>query len=670
MDGSFELTSLIISAIVAGVAAQVLAKLLRVPSIVFLLLFGVTLGKSGLNAIEPRLLGPGLETIVALSVALILFEGGLNLQLGELGKVSTSLRNLISIGALVALIGGGIAAHYLAEFPWPLAFLYASLVVVTGPTVINPILKEVGIDRRVATILEGEGVLIDAIGAVLAVVVLDVVLRSEATAVEVAIDLVVRLGIGAVVGSVGGWLLGLFLKGAAFLSEDVKGAVVVAAVLGMFGFAQSIETESGLMAVVLAGIVVRSAGVPDERLLLRFKGQLALLTTSVLFILLAANLSIQSLFALGRGGVLTVLAVMFVVRPVVVGISTWNSTLNLRQKAFLVWCAPRGIVAASVASLFAILLTERGVNGGEAVKALVFLTIAMTVFLEGLTARWIAQLLRLRMKDASGIAIVGGNDMGLLLARLFQQQGERVTLLDSSVETYKRATALAIPAFLGNGLDMDALAEAGLDEMGTLVVLTINTDVNLAIAQRALEEFRPPRVYAVYVKQEEDNGNGRSEIRQAFGNRVPLKTWNQYIRQQEIQIGEVTLDASIETQLAHFNSMYGAGRLLPMLVERRSQLQLVAADMTWEPGDRIVYLWHRPRLLAPAKPELPDVTPTPLEAVDVERNAIAAVEPVATIEISSQTLGMEPKRTVKADSTPGDVDVYLDMARDILSRLP
>jgi len=212
MEGSLSL--IIIIAIAAGIFARAIANFFRVPSIVFLLIFGVALGGNGLNLVQPRLLGDGLEAIVSISVALILFDGGLNLQLKELGKVSASLRNLITIGTLITLIGGGIAAYWLSEFPWTIAFLYAALVVVTGPTVVNPIIEEVGLDRRLATILEGEGVLIDAIGSVLAVVVLDVALNPSAGAFEVVIDLVERLGVGGVLGADRGLGIGqIFTEG-------------------------------------------------------------------------------------------------------------------------------------------------------------------------------------------------------------------------------------------------------------------------------------------------------------------------------------------------------------------------------------------------------------------------------------------------------------------------
>jgi NhaP-type Na+/H+ or K+/H+ antiporter len=648
MEGSLSL--LIIIAIAAGVFARVIANFFRVPSIVFLLIFGVALGGNGLNLVQPRLLGDGLEAIVSISVALILFDGGLNLQLKELGKVSASLRNLITIGTLITLIGGGIAAYWLSEFPWTIAFLYAALVVVTGPTVINPIIEEVGLDRRLATILEGEGVLIDAIGSVLAVVVLDVALNPTFSAFAVVSDLGLRLGVGGVLGAIAGWLLGKFLQRATFLAEDTKSAVVVAAVLGLFGIAQEIQSESGLTAVVLMGIVLRASEIPNSRALLKFKSQLVALMVSVLFILLSANLSIPSIFALGWGGVQTVLFLMFIVRPINVIVSTWNSSFTWRQKAFLSWCAPRGIVAASVASLFSILLTERGVNGGESIKALVFLTIAMTVFLQGLSAKFVAKLLGLNQPDISGLVVVGSNPIGILVARLFQANG---------AELCKQAAEYDIPAFVSNGLDAKSLAEAGLDSVGTFVALTINTDVNIIIAQIAAKEFNPPKVFAVYIKDADGDRNGEPEVQQAFSARVPIKTWNQYILQREVRVGEFLLiEEELEEQLNRFNTMFNAGILLPLLFERKGQLQIVSADMTWEKGDRILYLLYTPKALSPAQREvLPpstlDITPVVLSDLDIAQKTN-----------DSNGSGSRSKN----DDIATSPDYFLKMAKDILNR--
>jgi NhaP-type Na+/H+ or K+/H+ antiporter len=448
MEEPFNITLLMVLTVIAGIGAQVVADYLKVPSIVFLLLFGILLGHDGLGWLHPDLLGEGLEVIVSLSVALILFEGGLNLELRDLGKVSGSLRNLVTVGTLITLIGGGMAAHWLGEFPWPIAFLYASLVVVTGPTVIGPLLKQVQVEKQVATLLEGEGVLIDPVGAILAVLVLDIILNGNADPLKLMLGLSLRLGIGGAIGAAGGYAIGFFLKKAEFLSEDLKNLVVLAGLWGVFGLAQEVRSESGLMATVVAGLVLRSASLPEERLLRRFKGQLTILAVSVLFILLAADLSLASIVALGWGSVLTVLALMFLVRPINVWACTWNSGLNWRQKLFVCWIAPRGIVSASVSSLFAILLTQRGITGGDSIKALVFLTIMITVFVQGLTAATVAKLLRITSKTATGAVIVGSNPLSRLIARLFKEQGESVVIIDTNPEACLQAEKENLPVFL------------------------------------------------------------------------------------------------------------------------------------------------------------------------------------------------------------------------------
>ena len=597
MEGSFELTLQIVIAVGAGISAQVLAEYLKVPSIVFLLLFGILLGPDGLNLLHPQHFGVGLEVLVALSVAIILFEGGLNLELRDLGRVSGSLRNLVTVGTLITLIVGGMAAHWLAEFPWSIAFLYASLVVVTGPTVISPLLKQVQVDRRVATLLEGEGVLIDPVGAILAVVVLDTILNSNAGPLEIVSGLLLRLGIGGVLGAASGWLLGLILKRTNFLSEDLKNLVVLAGVWGLFGLAQMSRSESGLMATVVAGIVLRASSVPEERLLRRFKGQLTVLCVSVLFILLAADLSIASIFALGWGSVLTVLVLMFFVRPISVALCTLKSDMNWRQKLFLAWVAPKGIVSASVASLFAILLTQRGINGGDSIKALVFLTIMITVFLQGLTARWIANWLKITSSQATGAVIVGCNPLGCLIARLFQEQGESVVLIDMDPEACQKAEKENLPVFQSSALDPEALQEAGIESMGTFMALTSNSQVNLVLAQFAVEEFQPPRVLAVFPHNPPGNQTAnKTKVNPAFIAQVSIKTWNQYLSEGQVKLGKTALkDSGLSFQVAHLQALIRAGELLPLLVKRDRSLQVVKASEEWQANDDIIYLLHDPR---------------------------------------------------------------------------
>ncbi len=598
MDATaLEITLQIVLTVMAGIGAQVLGEYLKVPSIVFLLLFGILLGAEGLGLLHPSLLGTGLEVMVSLSVALILFEGGLNLPLRELNRVSGSLRNLVSFGVLITLLGGGMAAHWLGEFPWSIAFLYAALVVVTGPTVISPLLKQVKVDRQVSVLLEGEGVLIDPVGAILAVVVLDIILNGDSNPIDIISGLLLRLGIGGGLGAIGGWLLGFLLKRANSLSDELKNLVVLAWVWGLFGLAQSIRSESGLMSMVVAGIVVGSASLPEERLLRRFKGQLTILAVSVLFVLLAAELSLASIFALGWGAILTVSVLMFVVRPLSIWLCTWNSEMNWRQKLFLCWVAPRGIVSASVASLFAILLTQKGINGGDSIKALVFLTIILTVFLQGLTARWIAQLLRITSIEATGVVIVGCNSLSRLIGKLFLQRGEAVVLIDTDAEACQLAEAENFKVFSSSALDMNVLEQAGLAKAGTFLAVTNNAEVNLVLAQRAAEEFNPPRVLALFSSDAQTTANSTSpKVQSAFANQVPLKTWNRYLDEKAVHLGETILrESDLQLQQTHLKALMNAGELVPLLIEREEKLSIIPADEEWQVGDRLIYLLHDPR---------------------------------------------------------------------------
>lgn len=590
MDATLELTLQIVVTVMAGISAQVVAEWLRIPAIVFLLLFGVALGASGLNWLHPDQLGAGLEVLIALLVAVILFEGGFNLELRELGRVSDSLRNLVTIGVLITIVGGGIAAHQLSEFPWSIAFLYASLVVVTGPVVINSLLRHVKVDRQVATLLEGEGVLIDPIGAILAVVVLNVVLNGQSNPIDIAIDLIFRLGIGAGIGAIGAGLMGALLRRSTFLSDDLKTLVVLAGLWGLFGLAQTIRSEAGLMATVVAGIVLRAFALPEERLLKRFKGQLTTLAVSVLFILLSADLSIPGLFALGWGGLFTVFALMLFVRPLSVFLCTWKSDLNWRQKIFLSWVAPRGIIAASVASVFAILLTQRGINGGDSIKALVFLTIILTVVLQSVSAQGIANLLKITAEDTTGAVIVGCSPLSLLIARLFRDRGESVALIDTEPDSYPTDENLRV--FISSALDTEVLEEAGLASVGTFLAMTNNGEVNLVLAQRAIEEFSPPRVLSVFPS----DSAASIKIQPAFAPQFNLKTWNQFLADNAVKLGETEFQAeNFEVQQARLRAMIEAETLLPVLLERDQNLQVCPADLSWEVGDRLIYLLHDPK---------------------------------------------------------------------------
>jgi hypothetical protein len=352
-----------------------------------------------------------------------------------------------------------------------------------------------------------------------------------------------------------------------------------------------------MMAAVVAGIVLRASALPEERSLQRFKGQLTILAVSLLFILLSADLSIPGVIALGWGGILTVLCLIFVVRPLNIWVCTWNSGLNWRQKLFLSWIAPRGIVSASVASLFAILLTQRGISGGDAIKALVFLTIILTVVLQGLTAQAIASLLQVTSSQLTGVVIVGCNPLSLMVGQLFAERGEAVAIIDTNPESFLPLELENLRTFTSSALDPDVLEEAGLAYTGTFLAATTNGEVNQVVAQRAAEEFRPPRVLAVSPQDLQTlQSKNQMKVEQAFVSQLPLKTWNQYLSDGSVKLGETTIRAeTIAAQQAHLNHLLTAEQLIPLVVERDSLLQVVAAESQWQVGDRLIYLFYDPK---------------------------------------------------------------------------
>ncbi|XGW00807.1 MAG: cation:proton antiporter (plasmid) [Leptolyngbya sp. BL-A-14] len=587
--------------VVVGIGAQVLAKWLQIPSIVLLLLFGIFLGSSGLGVLESSRLGSGLEVIVSLAIALILFEGGLSLQVRNLSSISVSLRNLVTVGVLITLLGGAIAAHTLSQFPWAIAFLYASLVVVTGPTVVTPLLKLIGVEQRVAMLLEGEGILIDPLGSIVAVITFTIVLsRHEVPLVLVgtAIPLLLlkglglRLGIGILIGLVGGSLLSLLLKQSQALPQELKNLVVLAAVWGAFSLAQSLRSESGLLVVVLMGVILRASALPEERLIRQFNEQLGILANSVLFMLLAADLSIASILDLGWGGVLTVLTLMLIVRPINILLSTWNRNFSWKQQLFLAWIAPRGIVAASMASLFALSLTKAGIAGGEAMKALVFLTILMTVLIQGLTAGWVARCLGLQATQVR-TAIVGTTQLSQLLAQLLQQKGEAVALIALNPGNPDLIQLDDIPG-VSKYLNLEELEVEGIASLNTFLALTNNSELNGILAQRALGLFRPDQV-AVLSQSRLEHGDylsfAATGIKVAFAAQVSLERWNQSLTNKDVELVEVLLQPEdFAAQQAELQAGIAAGNLLPLLLERADQLQIMLADEPWQTGDRITFL--------------------------------------------------------------------------------
>ncbi len=379
----------------AGAGARILSSLSGLPGVVLLLLSGLLIGRSGLGLVEPLDLGQGLETIVGLLVSLVLFDGGLNLRLPGDTIKSTVLRILL-IRLVVSLAAGLLAAHWLAGLGWSVAAVYSAIVLATGPTVVTPLVQQIRLASPLGDVLEAEGLVLEPVGAVLALLLLELLLGDLHGWREVAFGLLARLGGGVVLGAGAGWLLS---EGLRRLKPDPSVGLRLQLTLGvlflLYAVCEWFLPESGLPASVAAGVVVGRRPATQAAQLDALIRELARLAITMLFPLLAADVSWAELSPLGWGGVSCVLVLMLVVRPVAVSIAPIGLPLDYRQRLFLGWLAPRGIVTAAVASLFSIRLEQAGVLGAGRLQGLVFLTILMTVGLQGLTAQPLAKALGL-----------------------------------------------------------------------------------------------------------------------------------------------------------------------------------------------------------------------------------------------------------------------------------
>ena len=382
----------------AGACARLFSSFTGFPSVVILLLSGLLIGRSGLGLVEPLDLGQGLETIVGLLVCLVLFEGGLNLKLPE-GNIRNTVLKISLVRLFISLSAGIFIAHWLAGLSWQVAGIYSAIVLATGPTVVSPLVEQIKLASPLSEVLKAEGLLLEPIGAVLALLLLELTLGDLRGINDVFIALMQRLGGGVLIGLSAGWLLSEILKK---IKNEASFGIELQVTLGfiflVYGICEYFLTESGLPASVAAGFIVGKREVIDKERLDNLIGELAQLAITVLFPLLAADVSWGELSPLGWGGVVCVFMLMVIVRPISIWIATMGRDLNLKEKIFLAWLAPRGIVTAAVASLFSIRLEQAGILGAGRLQGLVFLTILMTVGIQGLSAKPLANRLELGQK--------------------------------------------------------------------------------------------------------------------------------------------------------------------------------------------------------------------------------------------------------------------------------
>ena len=558
-------------AMVFGMIAQITARHLRIPGIVLLLGTGIILGPTVLGIVHPASLGSALPLIVGFAVAVILFEGGMNLRLKRIHREGRTIRQLITTGALVTAIGGSLTAKIILGWDWRTSFLLGVIAIVTGPTVITPLLRRLKLRRSVSTVLEAEGVLLDAIGAVIAVVALEIAISpSGLSLLKGVFHIGLRLLVGSLLGISGGLLLALLLRFRHLVPEGLENVFTLSMVFALFQGSNAISPESGIVAVTAAGIAVGNTKTHIQRELMEFEEQMTVLLIGLLFILLAADVKLMEITALGWQGVISVIIFVAILRPLTVYIGTLGSKLNIRQKVLLSWIAPRGIVAAAVASLFALELEKHGFEGGP-LRAMVFTLIGVTVLISGLTGGIAAQLLGLKRPRNVGWVILGANYLSRTLARILIKSGEEVLCIDQNPKACRRAEEDGIKIIYGNGLDEKILLRAEIDTRIGVIGLSSNEEVNLLFGTKA-KEVGKTEVILVGIKTESE-GITFEMVKETgasipFGGHFDIEQWSGRIQRGTTSLEEFTISNPVKINRLIADA---EGIILPLVLHRKSK---------------------------------------------------------------------------------------------------
>ena len=483
--------------IVSGLFVQLLATRLRIPSVVFYLGIGVVLGPELLGIVTLETFGDGLETIVGLSVAIIVFDGAFALKAHRLREASRTSLRLVTVGAVVMFVGTSVAVKFLEGTEWEIALLAGALLVATGPTVITPILEVVRVREHVAAALETEGIINDVTAAIGAVVIFETLLLDDLGVTATVFEFVKRFGVGIGAGLLATLLIYLLLEYDITPDAEVRAAQFLAlgGAVGSFGLAEIVAAEAGIAAAATAGIALGNMDLEHEGEVEEFARNTTLIVLAFVFVSLAALIDIEAIRDLGVGAILLVLVIMLVLRPLVALISTVGvDRFTWPERWFLAAVGPRGIIPASVATLFAIELELAGnVEAGQLLVGIVFAVIFATVAIEAGFARQIGQLLGV---SPMRTLIVGGGRVTRPLATRLENRGEFVVIVEDDDEQVEQLASEGFTVHRGDGTETDVLREAGAEDAKRLVAATADDDANLLACQIARSKFGIDDIYA------------------------------------------------------------------------------------------------------------------------------------------------------------------------------
>ena len=483
---------------------QWIAWRVKLPAIIFLLLTGILAGPI-FGLLHPeKLLGNLFFTFVSLSVAVILFEGSLALRFKEILGLETVVQNMVSFGMAVTWLITALATHYAIGLSWKISLLFGAITVVTGPTVIAPMLRTIRPTPAVSNILRWEGIIIDPIGASLAVLVYEFIISGggHGAWTHTMLTFGKIIAVGTVVGVCGGYLFGLSIR-YHWVPEFLHNVAALTIVIATFVGSNTLQPESGLVTVTIMGIWLANMKNVDMEGILDFKESISVLLISLLFIMLAARLDIHSLKNVGWGVVFVLIAIQFLARPLNVMVSTVRSQLTWPERHMLAWIAPRGIIAAAISALFAVQLENAGFSDAQLLVPLTFCVIIVTVVLQSITARPIAHWLKVAEPEPTGFLIIGANVVARAIAKALVQNDTNVLLADTGWEKISKATIEGLPSYFGNPISEHADRHLDLIGIGRMLALSPLENVNLSAVMHYRMELGRNNVFIIQSKPQE-----------------------------------------------------------------------------------------------------------------------------------------------------------------------
>ena len=576
--------------IIFGILAQWVAWKFKIPAILPLILIGLLVGpvaatflsEDGTKWIEPiwngtkgLFPGDGLYSFVSLAISIILFEGGLTLKRNEIKNLGPVITKLITLGAAITFFAAGLAAHFIFGLSWQISLLFSALIIVTGPTVITPILRNIPLKKEVSAVLKWEGILIDPIGALVAVLVFEFIsVGGDSGFTKTAL---IEFGKIILFGTTFGFTFAhalAFAINKKLIPHYLLNVVSLSTVLLVYVESDIFAHESGLLAVVVMGMVLGNSQLKNIKELLYFKESLSVLLISILFILLAANINFKELMLLYTWKTAALFgAVVFLIRPLAVFLSTAKSKLKFNEKLFISWVGPRGIVAAGIASLFGGKLLKMGVPGSEYITPMVFMIVLGTVLLNATTARLFAKLVGVFLKSSDAIMFVGASNAARLIASYLRDKGKRVILIDSNQHFIQQALDADLEALRVNVYDDDLTDNIELNDVGYLLAISGSDAVNQHALQRFSTDFGEHGAYKLATSKELKNASASDREGFFTPNDDYINLSEAFRENPEILTAEIANEKEYETI---FKLLSNEEKSIPLFIEKAKGIYLVA----------------------------------------------------------------------------------------------